>query len=140
MSRDSLRRRTVRLESPRLIHAMCLYQHCSRRSVKAKLHHAILVADRSEAGCRPVADLLARAGSLLVIRQIPARCRSATSLGPVCDQDGVMEFGFKWSSRTVSRWRDRVVVIERLSNVTPEARSSRDTRGGGGCSGCNADT
>jgi len=29
-----------------------------------------------------------------VIGQIPARCRSATSLGPVCDQDSVMEFGF----------------------------------------------
>jgi len=27
--------------------------------VKAKFHHAILVADRSEAGRRPVADLLA---------------------------------------------------------------------------------
>jgi len=40
----------------------------------------ILVADRSEAGRRPVPDLLSRA-----IGQIPARCRSATSLGPVCD-------------------------------------------------------
>jgi len=30
-----------------------------------------------------------------VIGQIPARCRSATSLGPVCDQDSVTEFGFK---------------------------------------------
>jgi len=63
MSRDSLRRRTASLQSPRLIHAMCLYQHCSRRSVKAKFHHAILVADRSEAGRTPVADLLARASS-----------------------------------------------------------------------------
>jgi len=54
----------------------------------------ILVADRSEAGRRPVANLLARASSLLVIGQIPARCKSATSLGPVCDQDSVMEFGF----------------------------------------------
>jgi len=40
------------------------------------------------------ADLLARASSLLMIGQIPARCRSATSLGPACDQDSVMEFGF----------------------------------------------
>ena len=32
---------------------------------EAKFHHAILVADRSEAGRRPVADLLARASSLL---------------------------------------------------------------------------
>jgi len=45
--------------------------------------------------CRDIADLLARASSLQVIGQIPARCRSATSLGPVCDQDSVMEFGFK---------------------------------------------
>jgi len=28
-----------------------------------------------------------------MIGQIPARCRSATSFGPVCDQDSVMEFG-----------------------------------------------
>jgi len=41
--------------------------------------YAILVADRFEAG--------RRAG------QIPARCRSATSFGPVCDKDSVMEFG-----------------------------------------------
>jgi len=68
-------------------------------SVKAKFHCDILVADRSEAGRRPVADLLARASSLLVIGQIPARCRSATSFGPVCDQSSVMEFGLyttKW--------------------------------------------
>jgi len=54
-----------------------------------------LVANRSEAGRRPIADLLAHAGSLLaslMIGQIPARCSSATSLGPVCDQDSVMEF------------------------------------------------
>jgi len=51
-----------------------------------------------EAGRRPVADLLARASLLLaswMIGQIPARCWSATSLGPVCDQDSVMEFGLK---------------------------------------------
>ena len=59
--------------------------------IKAKFHYAILVADRSEAGRRPT---IARASSLLVIGQIPARCRSATSLGPVCDQDSVMGFGF----------------------------------------------
>ena len=43
---------------------------------------------------RPVADLLARVSSLLVIGRIPARFRSATSFGRVCDQDSVMEFGF----------------------------------------------
>jgi len=65
-------------------------------SLKAKFHYAILVADRSETGRRPVADRLARASSLLasqMIDQIPARCRSATSFGPVCDRDSVMEFG-----------------------------------------------
>jgi len=57
--------------------------------LEAKFHYVILVADRSEAGRRPVADLLARASSLLasyMINQIPARYRSATSFGPVCDQ------------------------------------------------------
>jgi len=62
---------------------------------EAKFHFAILVTDRSEAGRRPVTDLLARASSLLVIGQIPAHCRSATSFEPVCDQDSVMEFDFK---------------------------------------------
>ena len=33
--------------------------------LKAKFHYAILVADRSEAARRPVADLLTRASSLL---------------------------------------------------------------------------
>ena len=37
----------------------------SIRSFKAKFHYAILVANRPEAGRRPVADLLARASSLL---------------------------------------------------------------------------
>ena len=42
----------------------------------AKFQYAILVADRSEAGRRPVADLLAS----YIVRdsQIPARYRSAT--------------------------------------------------------------
>jgi len=60
---------------------------------EAKFRYAILVEDRSEAGRRHVADLLARASSLLAIGQIPASCRSATSFGPVCDQDSVVEFG-----------------------------------------------
>jgi len=33
--------------------------------VEAKFHYAILVAGRFEAGRRPIADLLARASSLL---------------------------------------------------------------------------
>jgi len=59
--------------------------------------------DRSEAGHRPVADLLARASSLLVISQIAARCRSATSFVPVCDQDSVMEFGFNATTANNAR-------------------------------------
>ena len=50
-----------------------------------------MIADRSKG--RPVADLLARVSSLLVISHTPSSCRSATSFGPVCDQDSVMEFG-----------------------------------------------
>jgi len=57
----------------------------------SQIHYAILVTDRSKAGCRPVTDLLSCASS--AIGQIPACCRSATSLGPVCDQDSIMEFG-----------------------------------------------
>ena len=60
---------------------------------EAKFHYAILVADRSEAGRRPVVDLLARARSLLVIGQIP----ESRSL-QVCHQDSVMEFGFNLAS------------------------------------------
>ena len=50
--------------------------------------------DRSQTGPRLVADLLARTSLLLVIGQIPARCRPATNLGLVRNQDNVMEFGF----------------------------------------------
>jgi len=46
-------------------------------AIKAKFHYAIW----SQTGPGLVADLLARA-----IGQISARCRSATSFGPVCDQ------------------------------------------------------
>jgi len=52
-----------------------------------------------------VADLLARASSLLassMIGQIPARCRSATTLEPVCDQESVMEFGFYAAADKIS--------------------------------------
>jgi len=60
-----------------------------RRPVRSQIPLRYLIADRSEAGRRPVADLLACASLLLassMIGQIPARCRSATSFGPVCDQ------------------------------------------------------
>jgi len=37
----------------------------SRDRFEAKFHYGILITDRSEAGRRPVADMLARASSLL---------------------------------------------------------------------------
>ena len=46
--------------------ATCQSRPDFRHFLKARFHYAILVADRSEAGRRPVADLLARASSLLV--------------------------------------------------------------------------
>jgi len=62
----------------------------------------------SQTGPRLVADLLARASSLLARSMIgqkakfqlaaglrPASDLSATSFGPVCDQDSVTEFGLK---------------------------------------------
>jgi len=69
---------------------------------KAKFHYAVLVADRFEAGRRPAASWnlayhLARYSS-----ELARASKSATSvghvcdqLGPVCDQDRVMEFGFE---------------------------------------------
>ena len=63
--------------------------NAGRRPVRSQIPLRYLVADSFEAGRGPVADLLARASSLLenqIIGQISARCRSATSFGPVCDQ------------------------------------------------------
>jgi len=37
------------------------------------------------------------------IGQIPARCRSAISVGPLCDQDSIMEFGLYWHLDPCSR-------------------------------------
>jgi len=42
-----------------------LYLDYQQQMIKPKFHYAMLVAERSEAGRRPVADLLARATSLL---------------------------------------------------------------------------
>ena len=59
-------------------------------TVKAKFHYAILVAHRSEACRRPTA----RCGIWPITSSEIARAsRSATSLGLVCDQDSVLEFG-----------------------------------------------
>ena len=87
--RTGLRPGSSRFELSRHVEVV---QTCSKLVAdrfEAKFHYAILVAIRSEAGRRPSADLLARASSLLtsqMIGQIPARCRSATSFGSVCDQ------------------------------------------------------
>ena len=66
---------------------------CAQRigRIKAKFHYAILVVDGSEA----VADLLARASSLLaswIVRDRPNSSSLQVS-NQVCDQDSVMEFG-----------------------------------------------
>jgi len=42
--------------------------------------------------------------------QVPARCRSATSFGPVCDQDSEMEFGLNRS-----RWVFTLNVVRRVA-------------------------
>jgi len=61
----------------------CLNDTIDGWIIKAKFHYAIIVADRSEAGRRPVADLLARASSLLaskIVRDMPN-----SSSQQVCD-------------------------------------------------------
>jgi len=72
---------------------------------------------RSEAGRRLVADLLARASSLLATSELDDRPNSsslqlsATSLGPVCDQDSVTEFGlYRPARRPTFEKIDRAVV------------------------------
>jgi len=59
LHRNGCRTATQRIQCQ---HALSAYSLCL---IKAKFHYAILVADRSEAGRRPVADLLPRASSLL---------------------------------------------------------------------------
>ena len=56
---------------------------------EAKFHYAILVADLQRAGIWPIMHYLAR--------------RSATSLGPVCDQGSIMGFGFYRAAWSVSQ-------------------------------------
>jgi len=45
-----------------------------------------------------------------MIGQIPARCMSATSLGPVCDQDSVKEFGLDQRKSVMNEARSRTVT------------------------------
>jgi len=59
-------------------------------AVKAKFHYAILVADSSEAGHRPAASW----NLTYHLAREQRASRSATSLGPVCDQDSLKEFSF----------------------------------------------
>ena len=91
--------------------------------------YAVLVADRSEAGRRPVADHLARASSLLVIGQIPARCRSATSLGPVCDQDSVMEVGFYLALNGLYRTLTLLLILDHVTAFTEATGLNRNSDG-----------
>ena len=73
------------------LQADCLYTGISsgpnaRYRVWEAFTFFVLVADRSEAGRRPVADLLAR---------YMRRDRPNYSSLQVCDQDSVTEFGFE---------------------------------------------
>jgi len=45
-----------------------------------------------------------------MIGQIPAHCKSATSFGPVCDQDSVMEFDFNHFSAGLVDGTSQVAV------------------------------
>jgi len=63
--RTGLRPVLSRFELPRRVEIARSSSNLVADRFKAKFHYAILVADRSEAGRRPVAELLARASSLL---------------------------------------------------------------------------
>ena len=63
--RTGLRPGTSRFQLSRHIEIAGTCSNLVAVRFEAKFHYAILVADRSEAGRRPVADLLARASSLL---------------------------------------------------------------------------
>ena len=64
----------------------------------AKFHYAFLVADRSEPGRRPAAswNLTYHALSSSLVASWQVCDRSVTNLGPVCDQDSIMEFAKKY--------------------------------------------
>jgi len=61
-------------------------------ALKAKIHYAILVADRSVAGCIP--ETCSKLEFGLSFSELARASTSANSFEPVCDQDSVMEFGF----------------------------------------------
>jgi len=74
------------------------------RLLKAKFHYAVLVVDRSEAGIWPITSSdLARAS------------RSATSLGPVCDQDSVTEFGLYSLLLSATKREISQLIVENFS-------------------------
>jgi len=76
--RTGLRPGSSRFELSRHVEIARTWSNLVADQFEAKFDHAILVADRSEAGGRPVADLLARASEL--------DDRSNSSSLQVCDQ------------------------------------------------------
>jgi len=62
--RTGLRRGSSRFELSRHVEIARTCSNLVADRFEAKFHYAILVADRSEAGRRPVTDLLSRASSL----------------------------------------------------------------------------
>ena len=76
--RTGLRPGSSRLELSRHVEIARTCSNLVADRFEAKFHYAILVADSPKL----VADLLAHSE----LGQIPARCRSAISFGPVCGQ------------------------------------------------------
>ena len=63
-------------------------------AAKSQIPLRYLVADNSEAGRRPAASWNLPY-HYLASSELARASRSEISLGPVCDQDSVMEFGFE---------------------------------------------
>ena len=71
------------VKQPYLLHMSSQYGEL--QPIKAKFLYSILVADLQRAGIWPIIQLASS--------ELARASRSATSLGPVCDQESVMEFG-----------------------------------------------
>ena len=84
---------------------------------EAKFHYAILVADRSEAGRRPVADL---AASELHDRPNSSSLQVCDQLRTCLQPDSVIEFGFK-------RFLYHIVLNERCKQPTDDSRNYCNT-------------
>ena len=80
-------------------------------SYKSQILLHSLVADRFEAGRRPAAIWNL---AYVTASELARASRSATSLGPVCDQNSVMEFGFEPVCDQVRAGSSYLDMIRRL--------------------------